>query len=90
MVVQEFGYKTSTETSYALQMLRSARALFPNDIEIQNATFYLKYNRARRGELGVGDIYKDVALMTCGQEETKLSKIINSEKATVIMSGSVT
>jgi len=89
-LVKEFGYKTSAEISYALQTLRSARALYPNDTEIQNAAFYLKYNRAHRGELKVGDAYKDVPLMTCGQEEKNLSEIINSEKATVIISGSVT
>jgi len=89
-VAQEFGYKTSDEISYAVQILRSARALYPNDIEIQNAAFYLKYNRAHRGELKVNDSYKDVPLMTCAQEETKLSAILNSEKPTVVISGSVT
>jgi len=90
MVVQEFGYKTTAEISYALQMLRSARALYPNDMEIKNSAFYLKYNRVRRGELRVNDMYKDVPLITCGQEETKLSNLLDSKKATVIISGSVT
>jgi len=88
--VKEFGYKTNEQMNYALQMLRSARALFPDDIEIKNATYYLKFNRAHRGELKVGDIYKDVSLMTCGKEEKKLSEIINEKKATVIIGGSVT
>jgi len=89
-LVQEFGYKTNEEIDYALEMLRSARALFPNDSEIAISTFYLKYNRSCRGGMNVGDILKDVPLMTCGQEEIKLSEIMNKEKATVIISGSVT
>jgi len=89
-VANEFGYKTNEAMNYALQMLRSARALFPDDVEINNATFYLKYNRAHRGELKVGDMYKDVSLMTCGEEEKRLSEIINNKNPTVIISGSVT
>jgi len=89
-LVQEFGYKTNEEIDYALEMLRSASALFPNDSEIAISTFYLKYNRSCRGGMNVGDILKDVPLMTCGQEEIKLSEIMNKEKATVIISGSVT
>jgi len=89
-LVKEFGYRTNEQMNYALQMLRSARALFPDDIEIKNATYYLKFNRAHRGELKVGDIYKDISLMTCGKEEKKLSEIINEKKATVIIGGSVT
>lgn len=88
--VEEFGYKSNAEMNYALQMLRSARALFPSDIEIKNAAFYLKYNRAHRGELRVGDTYKDVPLMTCREEETKLSKVIDHNKPVVMISGSIT
>jgi len=89
-LVKEFGYKSDIEMNYALDLLRSARALFPNDIEIKNAAFYLKYNRSSRGELRVDDRMKDVPLMTCGEEEKWLSEIINKEKATIIISGSVT
>jgi len=90
-VVKEFNYKSNDEITYALHMLRSARALFPNDLEIQNAAFYLKYNRACRGELQVGDVYKDVPLATCSQEERNLSDLLNTKKKmTVIISGSVT
>jgi len=95
--VKEFGYKSNDEIDYAIQMLRSARALFPKDLEIQNSTFYLKYNRARRGELQIGDTYKDVPLMTCGQESINLSDVINTpikkkthDKTTIIINGSVT
>ncbi|ETO01289.1 hypothetical protein RFI_36155 [Reticulomyxa filosa] len=87
-VVHEFGYKTDTEVTYALQMLRAARTLYPNDVEIKNAAFYLKYNRARRGELRVGDIYKDVPLLTCSQQEIRLSELVD-RKPTVVISGNV-
>jgi len=90
MVVKEFGYNTSEQVSYALQMLRSARRLYPNDMEIKDAAFYLKFNRARRGDLGCGDVYKDVPLYTCSQQETKFSNIVSGNKPTLVMSGSVT
>jgi len=89
-VVKEFGYESEEEVKYALQMLRSARSLFPNDTEIQNATFYLKYNRACLGELKAGDMWKDLPLMTCGGEEKRLSELMNGNKTTVVISGSVT
>jgi len=89
-VVQEFGYKSDTECSYAIQMLRSARSLYPNDLEIKNTASYLKYNRCQRGEIGVGDMYKDVPLANCNQQEIKLSAILNREKPTLVISGSIT
>jgi len=91
MVCKEFGYQTKEEMNYALQQLRSARSMYPNDMEIKNAAYYLKYNRSCRGSLEVGDVWKDVKLMTCHQQETCLSQILNgSEKPCVVMSGSIT
>ncbi|ETO22704.1 deiodinase [Reticulomyxa filosa] len=78
-VVREFGYESNDEVNYALQTLRSARRLYPNDMEIKDATYYLKYNRINRGTLGVGDEWKDVTLMTCNAQAKKLSDIIREQ-----------
>ncbi len=44
-VVQHFGYKTKEETFYAVNILRSALALHPNNEKIQLATNYLRFNQ---------------------------------------------
>jgi len=52
--------------------LQSARARFADDVDIINAAFYLKYNRARQGKLKVGDSMPDVALLNLDGSSTSL------------------
>jgi len=54
--------------------LQSARARFPDDGDIINAAFYLKYNRARQGTLKVGDGIPDVPLLNLNGSSTSLSE----------------
>ena len=61
-VIGEFGYNVNNEEelNYGLEMLRSASYLYPNDKDIMDSVYYLKYNRAREGELKIGDKYPNI------------------------------
>ena len=54
-VVKKFGYQSPSEIKLGLDRLRSALEEYNNDKEILNAANYLKFNRMRKGDFGIGD-----------------------------------
>lgn len=83
-VVRSFGFVTEFETTIALNYLRRAHEIFPNN-EICKKRVYVKNNKARYGELKVGDNFIDVNLYG-----TKLSDILKSSKPVLILASSHT
>lgn len=61
-LVKEFGYGESQEMiEWALVQLRTACVVYP---DLAHIPLYVKYNRARRGELLVGDLAPNIVLKT--------------------------
>jgi hypothetical protein len=95
-VVYEFGYVNDASMKYALYMLRSARYLYPNDNEIFNSVYYMKYNRINEGKMKTGNDFVNVSLYTRQQqtqrqlETVMFSDILSKQMLNVIIAGSVT
>ena len=91
-VVNEFGFgpTNKNEEEYALEYLRSARALYPDDDEIKNSANYLKYNLVKKFPFNIDDYYKDINLLDLNNNLIKLSEIIKKDVLNVIISGSIT
>ena len=91
-VVNEFGFgsKNQNEEKYALEYLRSAMALYPDDESIKNAANYLKYNLAKKFPFNMNDFYVDINLLDLNGKLIKLSQIIKKNVLNVIISGSIT
>jgi hypothetical protein len=100
-VMKEFGYydiNNKNLLNYGLEMLHSALYLYPNDKEIINSVYYLKYNRAKCGQFKIGDEIIDIkTLLRFNQyintfESLSLSQIVSVNDAipTVVISGSMT
>jgi len=97
-VVQEFGF----EIEDGLNFLRSAQSQYPNDPEISDIAYYIKYNRAHQGSLTEGDTIPDIQLYTTDMQpihllkfyqqtcHLKTSKRVGKERALVILAGSIT
>jgi hypothetical protein len=66
-VCEEFGFGETGPIA-----LQSARARFPDDADVVNSAFYLKYNRSRQGGLTVGDEVPDVPLLNLDGSTTSL------------------
>ena len=72
-VVKACGFKTEAQIENAIEFLRSASALYPNDEEILNAANYLKVNKMKPfNPYLYGAKYVDCALNNC-----KLSDLLN-------------
>jgi len=59
-VVAEFG--DGGDPDLALRLLRTAAKRFPDDHEMAAISVYRRHNKARRGDLRVGDVMPDVML----------------------------
>jgi hypothetical protein len=88
-VVNEFGYINEQNSLYALNVLRSALQLFPNDSTILQSANYLKFNRCSEGDLNVGDNYIDVGLLKLNGEQIQFSNIMDANKPNIILCASV-
>lgn len=58
-VLREFGFKGTEED---LSLFRQSLGLYAEDKELQSIPYYSKFNRARDGDLKVGDLVEDVQL----------------------------
>mmetsp|Transcript_7191 Transcript_7191/g.8111 ORF Transcript_7191/g.8111 Transcript_7191/m.8111 type:complete len:248 (-) Transcript_7191:376-1119(-) len=69
-VLSEFGYDD-------VNILRTALSLYPNDQaltnEIRELAFWMKYNRAKQGNLNVGDVVPDLVLSDLTGQDVRLS-----------------
>lgn len=95
-VVKQHGFdETEEDINYAIEILRSAKSLYPNDQQILNSANYLKYNRCKKNEFKIGqDKYKDVNNLyhiKFGLEKGyKLSDILDNKKKNLLISLSMT
>jgi hypothetical protein len=86
-VVMEFGYDDSMED--ALYCLRCASQLYPNDPAMKEIPLYVKYNRARDGQLKEGDEAPNtVAVDLNGTSCKLLDCVADTNKPLVVVAGS--
>ena len=94
-VVKQHGFdETEDDTNYAIEILRSAKSLYPNDEEITNSVNYLKYNRCKKNQFKIGvDKYKDIDTLydiQLGLEKRcKLSDILDNKQHNLLISLSI-
>lgn len=96
---EEAPTPTREHVKDVLLQLRRAQYDYPNDEDIKNIPLYVKYNRARRGNLKPGDLAPDVPLVaytitTGGKAQlaptTLWAQNTKSDRPMVVMAGSYT
>ncbi|CAF1284205.1 unnamed protein product [Rotaria sordida] len=55
---------TEDEIQYGLKIFRSAHQLYSNDNEFHNLSLYVRHNRAKQGNLNIGDPAIDIQLLS--------------------------
>ncbi len=81
-IIREFHLED--EMDDALLCLRCATQIYP---ELKEIPLYVRYNRARDGDLQVGDIAPDLPVVQLSGEETQLFAGLKSS-STVLIGGS--
>ena len=88
-VISEFGYNINDKNilNYCLEILHSALYLYPNDNEILNSVYYLKYNRAKQGNFKIGDKFLDIKSLLYYNKF--LNKLKNISLSKIIENGGI-
>ncbi len=71
-------------------ILRSAHQLYSNDDEFHDISLYVRHNRAREGDLRVGDRAIDVQLLNMNGEFVSLLSHSYPNRPLLIIAGSYT
>lgn len=89
-LVKEFGYKDKLSNTLAVNVLRKAMYIYPNDHEIKNSVVHFRENIAKQGTYNVGDLVKDINLHTINFHKTNLFSLLNQNKTNIMLVGSHT
>jgi len=84
-VLREFGVE---DVEVGLKALRCAWQLYPDDPELREIPLYVKYNRARKGTLCVGDDAPNTDVVSLDLSKEKLFKFMVDDVPLVIIAGS--
>ncbi|CAF1433075.1 unnamed protein product [Rotaria sp. Silwood1] len=81
---------TEEEIQCGLRIFRSAHQLYANDDEFHNLSLYVRHNRAKQGNLHIGDSAMDVKLLNINGEFVSLLSYFQSNRPLLIIAGSYT
>ena len=87
-IAKEHGFIEPGEQSLAVEYIRTARSKFPGEEEMCSIPIYVKYNRARQGELSEGDQVPNIALFD--PESPKWIHLTEMNGIQVFLAGSYT
>lgn len=82
-VVREFGLQDDT-----VNLLRRASQLYPSEPFFQEVPLYVRYNRARNGEMGEGEDVPDVEVLNLSGERMSLWELGGDAEPLVLIGGS--
>jgi len=85
-ILRDYGLD-EVDLEKGLFSLRTATKRFP---ELSDIPLYVKYNRARQGDLTVGDPAPNVPLVTLDEEKCDLHDYCSSSRPLLLMAGSYT
>jgi hypothetical protein len=87
-LVREFGYESPGDIRKALNALRGARGDYPDDLEIVQLANYMKFNRARRGDLECEMDAPNVPLVAMNSNLVHLHDFVQPGRPLVVVAGS--
>ncbi|CAF1450240.1 unnamed protein product, partial [Rotaria sordida] len=71
-------------------IFRSAHQLYSNDNEFHNLSLYVRHNRAKQGNLNIGDPAIDIQLLSMNGQFVSLLSHSHPNRPLLIIAGSYT
>jgi len=87
-VCEEFGF--GSNVAEGLDLLRSSKALFPDDDEVKQAAHYLRYNIHEACPIAIGTKAPELTVYSLSGEAKRFSDVTSKGQATVVFAGSHT
>jgi len=89
-IVRTNGFHDQVSQDMAINYLRRAPALYPNNPVFQTPV-YVRYNKAKKGEMKVGDVVKNLTLNDMDGKEINLHDLLPmNDQLTIIIASSAT
>ena len=86
-IVMEEGFVSELEKEIALNCLRRAHTLYPQEITFQDA-IQVKNNLANKGKYNTGDILPNIILYTMNMKQINLYDTLNKKQRNLIIGSS--
>ena len=85
-----YGYQDPLSNLLAVNCIRRAPYMFPEDPEFSQTQVYVRNNLANLGNLEIGTDFPNVPLIDLSGEKTNSHHILNPDKYNVIIASSAT
>ena len=89
-LVKEFGYTDELSNTLAVNVIRKALNIYPNDEEIKNSVVQFRENIAKIGTYKVGDNLKNISLHNLDSSKVYLFQLLDLNKPNIMLVGSHT
>ena len=89
-VAHLYGYQDTLSNLLAVNYIRRAPYLFPEDVEFSQTQVYVRNNLANLGNLEIGDDFIKVPLIDLSGGKINSHHILNPDKYNVIIASSAT
>lgn len=89
-VAYSFGFTDEITNILAVNIMRNALEIFPEDLEIKNSVVKFRENIACQGIFKVGDIIPDFDIYSNENKIIKLGNLLSKDKPNLILAGSHT
>ena len=89
-LVKDFGYTDELTNTLAVNVIRKAQDIYPNDEEIKNSVVQFRENIASKGRYKVGDSLKNISLHNLDNKEIDLFQLLDLNKTNIMLVGSHT
>ena len=85
-VAKEFGYTENLENILAINLIRMASSIYPDDKRFQTTSVYVRENKAQKGKNVIGDIIPNMTIHNIDGSINNLYDLIKPNYNLVIAS----
>ena len=89
-IANKFGFNNPVTNLIAVDNMRRASQIYPNDPQFQEVSVYIRNNLAREGKFEVEDIVPNAVLTNLDNHTTSLHNLVDNQKHNVVIASSET
>jgi hypothetical protein len=89
-LVKRYGFTDEMSCDVALNRLRRASTIYPNNKIFKEVPVYIRNNKAQEGYLKEGDIAPNIILHTIDTNKIELKDLLQDNKITLLIGSSLT
>ena len=88
-VAKQFGFVDDINNNIAVNMIRRARYLYPDNNIFKTVPIYVRENKANIGNYKVNDSVKNITLINDNTEQVNFNELLYSDRLNLIISSSI-